>query len=527
MTNDLSHIISGEIDSSDAARRAYSRDASIFEVRPKTIVTPKDVSDIAALIRYATDHKTSLTARNGGTCMSGGSLTEGIVMNMSKYFNRMGQIDKKAKTIAVQGGVMHIEVEKYTNSEGLLFAPYTSSHDICGIGGMIGNNASGEKSIKYGSTSRNIASIKVVLQDGHEYTFAPLSKKELLAKTQQPDLEGEIYTKVTKLLEQNNDLIQAKKPTTHKNAAGYALWELWNNEHTSFDLGRLFVGAQGTLGIVTAATLKLVDLPKYSRMIVAPIGHIKDLPIVVQTILKHSPDTVETFDYHTYELAKKYYPEDAARTSSAQDQHMVVFAIFCGDEQHPTDVIAGAAKEELESLGYQGIRWVQSAVEFESYLLIRRKSFALLKDHPTAHSRAMPFIEDSIVPIERYGEFLSELELALKKFKMTYTYAGHIGDGSIRLIPLIDMEAKNAPDNIWKLEEAVNELVIKHGGSISVDHNDGLIRTPFLGLQFGPEMIELFEQIKDIFDPSGLFNPGKKVHGNAEYSKSKIIRQNT
>lgn len=527
--DEIKKVIKGTVDVSEAARQKVSRDASIFEVMPTGVITPHDVDDVKSLVKYATQRardgkKISLTARNGGTCMSGGPLTEGYVVNMNRL-NGMGLVDITGRTLRVQGGVMHKDIEAVTHPLGLLFAPYTSSHQICGIGGMIGNNASGEKSIKYGATSKNINSLKVVLSDGNEYTFGPLSRAEVEEKKRQPDFEGRLYRGVTELLDRYRSLIAQKKPRTRKNAAGYALWELWDEHEQVFNMARLFIGSQGTLGITTEAELKLVKMKKYSRMIVTPISDLSTLPDVVRTMLHYGPASCETFDHHTYRLAKQYFPEDAARAHVAEGKHIVILSTYEGDNEHDTNVLAGQAKEALEGKGYE-THWVDDIATIESFLNIRRQSFKMLLDHPGEGQRAMAFLEDTIVPLDRYDEFLLRLEAILKDYSMTYTYAGHIGDGSIRLIPLVNMEAEGAAEHIMELETKVNDLTLEFGGSISVDHNDGIIRTPYLEKQFGHDMIRLFAMVKLLFDPQNIFNPGKKIGGTYEYALSKIIRKN-
>ena len=530
--DDLKQVIKGEVDTSDAARKAYSHDASIFRVTPSAIAAPLDEKDLSELVHYATKRNLqganiSITARNGGTCMSGGSLTEGIVVDMSRHFNHIGALDQHTRTLKVQGGVMHIDVEGATHPEGLLFAPYTSSRDICGIGGMIGNNASGEKSIKYGPTSSNVGTLRVMLSDGNAYEFGSLTAAQVEKKKQLPNFEGKLYREITKLIDENWHTIDHNHPRTRKNAAGYALWELWDQQKSHFNLGRLFVGAQGTLGVVTEAELKLVKISGASRMIVAPISNLSELTPVVKTILKFNPDTCETFDHHTYELAQQYHPEDADRANAAEGKHMLVFGIYAGDTQEQADKIAGKAKEALELMGRNDVVWIDDSAVMESFLLIRRKSFKMLLEHPHKDMRAMPFLEDTIVSLDHYAEFLASLEAILADYDMIYTYAGHIGEGSIRLIPLVNMEAEGASEKVMELESRVNDLVVAFGGSISVDHNDGIIRTPFLELMYGPEMVTLFAKVKQLFDPLGIFNPGKKVGGTYDYAVDHIIRSNT
>lgn len=519
----------GDIDLSDESILAASRDASIFEVRPAGIIAPRSVDDIKAAIKWAARETSqgnpiSLAARVGGTCMSGGPLTESYVLDLKRHLNHIGALDERGRVIRVQSGAMHIDVESRATERGLLFAPYTSSRDICGIGGMIGNNASGEKSIKYGPTSSNVGELKVVLSDGNEYIFGPLTRHQVEEKKQLPTFEGEIYRRLTDILDKNKRVIADHHPRTVKNAAGYPLWELWDDHEQTFNLARLFVGAQGTLGIVTEAELKLVKLLNYSRMIVTPIGDLDNLPEVVKTSLHYGPASCETFDHYTYELAEKYLPEDAERANVARGKHMVVLSVFESDDQVEADITAGKAKEMLESMGHETY-WIDDPATITSFLTIRRKSFRMLLEHPIPHTRAEAFLEDTIVPIERYGDFLRQLEAILHEYNMVYTYAGHIGAGSIRLVPLVDVEAEGAAERIMELETKVNDLVIAFGGSISVDHNDGIIRTPYLEKQFGVEMVEVFRQVKELFDPLNILNPGKKVGGTYEYALEHIIRE--
>ena len=522
----LNNLIKGEIHSSAAAREAYSKDASIFQVHPLAVAVPKDVADLSKLIHHATTTNKqggtiTLAPRNGGTCMSGGPLTEGIVIDTSRYLHRLSAIDTFHKTVVVQAGVMHRDVEQAASAHGLIFAPYTSSKDLCGIGGMIGNNASGELSLVYGPTSNNVASLKVLLSDGQEYELKPLTRKQLKQKLELMTFEGDVYRKITTLLKDNRQLIKTHHPRVTKNAAGYALWELWDQHEQEFNLGRLFIGSQATLGIVTEATLKLVDKSPHQQMIVVAIDSISQLTDIVRTIVHHGASICETFDHHTYELAQQQYAADAANAHFANGKHMVVYGIFEGDTKEQAEILAGQAKNVIEKSLQANVYWVESEEVKSSFQAVRRYSYKMLKEMNSDTKKAMPFIEDTIVPLEHYGEFVSALEAILEDYDMTYTYAGHIGEGSIRLIPLVS-RAPKTPDAIMELEGRVNDLVLAFRGSISVDHNDGIIRTPYLEQQYGAGMVGLFQQVKNIFDPYDIFNHGKKVNGTIAFARDHI-----
>ncbi len=525
----IQDAVRGEILDDDLTRKKYSTDASIFEVTPDVIVKPKDLEDLKSVVRRVAQLKSegqniSITPRAAGTCMSGGSLTESIVLDMTAHFGGIHELDQTHKRISVGIGAYYRDIEHKTLAHGLLFPPYTSSKDLCAIGGMIGNNASGEKSLRYGATTNWVRSVHVVLGDGNEYEFGPLTVNQLEHKKSLQTHEGYIYREVTKLLDDNNQLLEHARPQVRKNAAGYALWRLWNKQRTEFNMAKLFVGSQGTLGVATGAVLNLIEAPKSTRMIVVVIDSLSHLAEALKIILAKRPEGLEVYDKHTYELAKLYYPEDAARTSMSEGNEMVLFAQFAEHTEDQTDHNAKICLNVLSQKGFT-VKYIDSEEEAGSYWKIRRASYGMLKDH--AHgARAVPFIEDTIVDTEHYGEFVASLEAILSDYDMTYTYAGHIGDGSIRLIPLVDMQAEGAAEKIFDLGRRVYDLTFAFGGSMSVDHNDGLIRSPFLETMYGSDIMRLFEKIKQIFDPLNIFNPGKKVGSNLHYSIAHVSKTN-
>lgn len=531
MIDFLDGVVKGEILDDEATRKQYSVDASIFEVTPHAVIKPTDADDLKRLInavrkRTESGKRTYLAPRAGGTCMSGGSLTPGLMVDVTRGFNWIADFDTEGKKVWVGSGTYHRDLAAAAATRSLLFAPYTSSKDICAIGGMVGNNASGEKSLRYGATVDNVNSVRMVCFDGNEYEFGPLTPEALSEKLELTTFEGHIYREVCKLLDSNQELIARANPKVRKNSAGYSLWRAWNQDRTEFNLAKVLVGSQGTLGVITAAELKLVDLPQHTRMLVVPIQDLSQLAKVVKVILTHRPEGLETYDHHTYEFAQQFMPQEAAAAKSAAGQHMVVFAQFAEHDQQMTDHNARVCQEALERQGY-AVSYIDQAEEAEAHWKIRRASFKLLKDHAHGTSRAVPFIEDTIVSIDHYGEFLAALESILADYDMTYTYAGHIGDGSIRLIPLVDLEKPGAPQMVFDLARRTYELTFAFGGSMSVDHNDGIIRTPFLERMYGKDVMRLFAATKFIFDPLNIFNPGKKIAGTEAFALNHMSRTNT
>lgn len=526
----LKQNVKGPVSVVAADREEASTDASIFKVIPEAVASPQDVEDLKTLVRNVNALKEdgtdiSLSARAGGTCMSGGSLSQSVIVDMKPGFSWVDDVDVQAQSVWVGAGTYHRDLEKAVIKHKLLFAPYTSSKDICVIGGMVGNNASGEKSIRYGATVDNVIKIRMVCSDGNEYEFGSLNRRQLREKLQHEGFEGDLYRQLHELVEENWATIQHARPKVRKNAAGYGIWRLYNKNADDFNIAKLVVGSQGTLGFVTAAQLRLIPRYTYRRMMVIPINDLSQLAEGVQAVLANNPEGLETYDYHTYDLAKKWMPKEAKLARIAEGQHMVLIAQFVEPTKDQTDHYAEVCKKALERKGFKP-HMVTDPHEIDAHWAIRRASFKLLMEHPYPNTSAVPFLEDTIVSIEHYGEFLAAIEAILADYDMIYTYAGHIGDGSIRLIPLVDMEAEDAPDKVFELMRRTADLVFAFGGSMSVDHNDGLIRSALLPRMYGEDVMQLFKQIKAIFDPMNIFNPGKKVGASVAHAKEHMKRTN-
>lgn len=528
--NQLRQNFRGEIKTDELSRAAVSVDASIFQIMPAFVAVPKDDEDLKTLVRNASQMKASgqnvsLTPRAGGTCMSGGSLTESVSVDMKPGFNWVAEVDHKEKSLWVGAGTYYRDIETQLTPQKLMFAPYTSSKDICTIGGMVGNNASGEKSIRFGATVDNVIAVRMICSDGNEYEFGSIDADEFARRASQDSFEGYIYREIDKLIEDNWDLLEVARPKVRKNAAGYQLWHVINKEMDDFNVAKLIVGSQGTLGIVTAVKLRLVEKLRHRRMLVIPVNNLDQLAVALQTITASHPEGLELYDHYTYELAEKYMPEMAAIAKVSKGHEVVLIAQFIEHTKDQTDHYAEVCKSALERKKFK-VHYVDDDNEAEAHWHIRRASYSMLKEHPAPHTRAVPFIEDTIVNVDHYGEFLAAWEAILSDYDMIYTNAGHIGDGSIRLIPLINMEKPSSPDEIFELARRSYDLVFAFGGSMSVDHNDGLIRTPFLPSMFSPDIIQLFSATKNLFDPQNIFNPGKKIGMTEEYAKAHMIRVN-
>ena len=543
---ELAKIFKGELEADEQTREFYSHDASLFELKPDVVGYPKDVNDLKAVIRFVNDHKKdnpnlSITPRSRGTDMSGGAIGDSIVLDVSKHMTTLLKVDDKKAT--VQPGMMYKDFEVETLKHGSLMPSYPASRDMASVGGMMSNNSGGEKSLEYGKTDNFVTQLKMVLADGNEYVVKPLTKAELVRKMAQGDYEGNLYKQTFELLEAHYEKIQAAKPNVSKDSTGYHLWNVWNRETGIFDLTKLFVGAQGTLGLISEGTMRLVPHKAHSGLLVMFLRDIDDLGELIPAVLKHKPATFESFDDKTLWLSIKFMPSFlkllgpkrfiALLINLIPDglqllrgiPKLVLMVEFNGDsEQEVRDKVRVLHKElgkKRAQYMINGFEETPTEGKSEKFWVMRRYSFQLLrskvKDKHTA-----PFIDDFIVPPVHLAEFLPKLRKIIKKYKLFATIAGHMGDGNFHVIPLMKIED---PKERAKLEPAmkeVNNLVLHYGGSVSGEHNDGMVRGPWLKEMYGDEVLGYMKDIKAIYDPDNIFNPHKKTDATWEFSFSHI-----
>ena len=408
---------------------------------------------------------------------------------------------------------------------------------------MIGNNSGGELTLRYGKTADYVESLDVVLADGSKTTLRPLSQSELAQKEAESGLEADIYRKVHDLILENHDEIDRARPIVTKNSAGYALWDVWNDAKGTFDLTRLIVGSQGTLALVTRARMKLMRLKPHRAMMVVFLKDIHDLPDVVHRVMKFQPESFESYDDQTFKLAVRFLPQivshlgfvkmlqlafaflpEMGMVATGGVPKLVLMAEFAEDTLEAAREKAREARIALTDLPVQS-KLAFHEMDAKKYWTIRRESFALLRKNLRGFY-ASPFIDDLVVPIESYPEFIPTLNKLLKQYDLIYTIAGHIGNGNFHIIPLMNLSDEKARHTIMELTPKVYELVAKFHGSTTGEHNDGIIRTPYLKTMFSPKMLELFAEIKKIFDLLNILNPGKKVGGTeADIEKFMIKSQ--
>jgi len=519
----------------------YSTDESIFAIMPQVVIIPKNRRDVeiaVSVIARETKRFTSLslTARAAGTGLSGGSLTDSIVIDTCPHLHHIGEVVKKSDkiTITCEPGAMWRDVEKKLKRVDAYMPSYTSSKDICTIGGAVANNAAGPDSLRYGHCADWVESLEVVLADGHTYTIKSLTLREYKLLIKEKHAHARIAKAIFELIEKNEATIIAGKPPTPKNTAGYALWRVFSDGVEAFkkgvgtfDLTRLISGSQGTIGIVTEVTMRALPVQHNTTMLAIPIFDLQDAASVIMKTIPFNPINVEIFDALTFDMALKN-PTFFKQRLDGLTYYRVMLAMYATyhvrwSRKVPEFTILVTLDKETAaqhipadlaaamSGGGARARVVKNPYEIEMYLQIRRASYTLSKLLDPG-KRPAAFLEDMTVPPESMGKFFMEIKNLLKEFNVTSAVHGHGANGHFHFYPLLDFTNPTTPLLVERMAEKFYSTAIKYKGNICGEHNDGIIRTPFLNKLFSPKMLELFKQAEHIFDPDDIFNPGKKVN---------------
>lgn len=531
----------GGVSSDKHILERYSTDESIFSIRPQVVIQPKSKQDVEIATRViARETKRftslSLTPRAAGTGLSGGALTDSIVIDVSTHLHHIGEVVEKGDfiTITCEPGALWRNVEKKLARVGAYLPPYPSSKDICSIGGSIGNNAAGPDSLRYGHCADWVESLDVVLADGNTYTIRALSYKEFKSLIKEKHEHARIAREIFALIEANEAEIKKNKPATKKNSAGYSLWhvvsdgvENFKKGKGTFDLTKLISGSQGTVGIITNITLRALKIQEDTTLLVVPVFDLAEAATVVNKTLAYNPINIEFFDGLSFDLALKNpsFFKNRLDTSTYYQTMLAMYATYhirYGRKtpeftllitldhettmKHKTaDIVKHVSTPKTRA------RVVTNRFEAEMLWQIRRASYTLSKFQDPA-KRPAAFLEDMAVPPEHLSKFFMEVKKLFKEFNVTAAVHGHGGDGHFHFYPLLDFTDKTTPLLVERMSEKFFAVATKYHGNICGEHNDGIIRTPHLSKLFTKKMLEIFKETEHICDPDDIFNPGKKVN---------------
>jgi FAD/FMN-containing dehydrogenase len=513
------HLV-GEVMNSPDINNYFSTDCSIFQLTPAMIAYPRNENDVRKANRFSWQlaergRIIPITARGSGSDLSGAALGRGIMLVFPAHMNKILELDTRSGTITVEPGVNFAKLQQTLHTHGRFLPPYPASIDYCTIGGAIANNASGEKTIKYGSIRSFVEGLRIVLANGEVIATKRLSKRELSKKMGLSTFEGEIYRSLDALIEENHDIIQGLTLDVTKNSAGYDLASV-KQKDGSFDLTPLIVGSQGTLGMVVEASLATEPYSPTSTLIAAFIDDLnqaQDLILELRKMSK-SPSLIEVVDENLLNFLHSTNPNQLKTVLPPPFPKLVMLIEF---DDLAAKIQKKLAKKTAKILEKHGITYRLETEEHNKEELWKlRHAAAAVIANGDGRARAVPVIDDGIVPVDRFQEYLEGIYAIFKKNNLKPAVWGHAGNANLHVQPFLDLAQVGDRQKVFKLMDDYYNMVIELGGSTSGEHNDGRLRAPYLPKLVGPEAYEIFRKLKKIFDPHDILNPGVKIDVTVE-----------
>jgi FAD/FMN-containing dehydrogenase/Fe-S oxidoreductase len=516
----LDTSLEGSLDASPLIKALYATDASVYRKIPLAIAFPKTAEDIRKLILFANQHGIGLVPRAAGTSLAGQCVGEGIVVDVSKYFTKILDLNKEEKSITVQPGVIRDELNEYLEPHGLFFGPNTSTSNRCMIGGMVGNNSSGTTSIQYGVTRDKVQVLKTILSDGSQVEFKPTSPTVFKEKTTLNTLEGKIYKNIYKVLSsrdiQKNIVDEFPKESIHRRNTGYAIDEilnsnLFNKTNEDINLGKLLCGSEGTLAFTTEITLKLDDLPPaHSAMVVTHYQTLEDCLSDVAPLMQNRLHTCEMMDKVILDCTKNNKTQLANRFFVEGDPAALLMLEVKDETEAGLAARLDALISSIQATGHSYASPVLRGSQINSALELRKAGLGLL-GNMVGDRKAVACIEDTAVALEDLKDFIGEFTQIMKDFNQDAVYYAHAGAGELHLRPILNLKKSEDVHLFRSITTEVAKLTKRYKGSFSGEHGDGIVRAEFIPLMIGEQNYKLLQQIKSFFDPKNIFNPGKIV----------------
>jgi len=506
VVSDLRRLIGADLVKDDGpTKTAYAVDASIYRITPQAVVLVESEDHIQTLVSYARTRGIPITARAAGTNLTGSAIGSGIILDVSRL-HRILDVNREARWARVQPGIVLAELNKQLAPRGLMFGPDPSSGDMCKLGGMLANNSAGPHTLRYGAVKDNVESMRVCLESGEwlearSYEQDDPCLGELIARHQS------LHTTRT-LLDEHRAMIRQRRPSVSKNSCGYNLFGLVDGlEQGRLDLPKLFVGSEGTLGIFSEVTIRLVDRPKATLTALIHFARLEDVGDAVPKLLELAPSALEVMDANTLDLigrAKHGIPPGAAATLLAE---------LDGDALH------GDLRERADRMAMVCRRYPLSSDVVIAYDQEQRDELWKARKalYPTLYrfdprKKPINFVDDVVVPAERISELIRYLEEFFEGQRVPVAVFGHIGNGNAHIVPLLDVNDEvDFKKMVLGYQEIHRTVLERFGGSICGEHGDGRVRAEYVRKMFGSELYDLFVQVKQSFDPSGIFNPGVKI----------------
>jgi FAD/FMN-containing dehydrogenase/Fe-S oxidoreductase len=516
----LQKDLEGEFFTDETTRRLYATDASAYREIPIAVAIPKSNNDLLKLIRFAAKNKTSVIPRTAGTSLAGQVVGAGIVVDVSRHFNRIIEVNVKEQWAVVEPGIVRDDLNQHLKSFGYFFAPETSTANRAMIGGMIGNNSCGSNSVVFGSTREHLLEVNAILSDGSTAWFGPLTRDEFIKRSSGDTLENKLYQHINKTLSSPENIAAIEKDfpkvSIERRNTGYAIDMLarmqpFNPGGAAFNFSSLIAGSEGTLAFVTSAKIKLTPLdPPHKKLVCIHCKSIDESLRANLVALKHNPSAVELMDHYVFEATKRNIGQQENRFFIEGDPQAILVAELTRDSEAKVDRDAAALIEDLQRHGLGYSYPLVSGENIKKVWNLRKAGLGLLSNIP-GDEKPVPVIEDTAVDVEDLPAYIADFGEVLKQHGLYSVHYAHAGSGELHLRPIIDLKKADGIRLFRTIAEEVATLVKKYNGSLSGEHGDGRLRGEFIPQMIGEHNYQMIKELKRVWDPHNIFNPGKIV----------------
>jgi len=510
LRRELATELRGDVRFDGVSRALYSTDASVYQIEPIGVALPRSRDDLQRLVQICARANCPITMRGGGTSQAGQAIGEGLIVDTSKYLTAILELNVQDKWVRVEPGVVLDELNAQLRPHSLRFAPDVSTASRATIGGMMANNSSGARSVIYGKTIDHVIEQEVVLSDGSVVTLGPLADGELATKCAGDTLEARCYRTVAELASKHQDEIERRYPKVLRRVGGYNLDDF--RPGRPFNLARLMVGSEGTLGVVLSAKLKLVPLPRAKAVMAIQFEHLLESLAAAPVILRHGPSAVEVMDKSILDHTRKSAALEAMRQSFIEgDPGSLLCVEFYADRAEDLPPRLEALERDLraQKLGYRYHHALDLAAQARVWSL--REAGLGLSMAMREDAKSLSFVEDTAVAPERLRDYIERFLGIVARHGTTAGVYAHASVGCLHVRPVVNMKTDAGVRQFEAIANDISDLVLEFGGALSGEHGDGLVRSPFMAKMFGPALYDAFRTIKQTFDPNGIFNPGKIV----------------
>ena len=504
---ELERKIAGEVRFDEISRALYSTDASVYQIRPLGVVIPKTRDDILRTIEICSRRGVPITMRGGGTSQAGQAIGEGIVLDTSKYFNRLIEVNAEERWARVEPGIVLDELNAQLAPLGLRFAPDISTASRATIGGMMANNSAGARSVLYGMTIDHVLEQVVALSDGNVVHFREIEPEQI---PRGDTLEARCYETVLRLAREHAQEIEQRYPKIVRRVGGYNLNCFVASEKVN--LAKMMVGSEGTLGVVLEAKVKLVPLPRAKAVMVIGFADLLESLAAAPVILRHRPSAVEVMDKQILNNTRQNAALDKIRNTFIEGEPAATLCVeFYADEKTELPRRLSALEQDLHARGIGTFFRSETELPAQARIWSLREAALGLSMAMKEEAKSIPFVEDTAVDPERLSPFIGRFLKIIESHGTTAGIYAHASVGCLHVRPVINMKTAEGIAKFEAIANEVAELVCEYGGALSGEHGDGLVRSPFMRRMFGDALYEAFREIKRTFDPEGIFNPGKIV----------------